>query len=593
MYVNRSPVERPGMPHRAIDISARGVKPGVNYNTPVVLQQANTTTPLSARRPPKPQYLGEDSSEEEDEEEESEESDSDEDETGLQALLQFREQHREQQAFLQRKKEADRQQMPPPPPPNVGNAQQRAAAAAAAAAAAGFSMRRPPSAAPKVTYGANTAAAAAQQHQAQLNTKLQALMQQQQNAEANKRPAMMHTGGAKSTSYHGTGAVGAGALPNGMMTGARRNSFYGGESNEDLERHHQLMLAAANRIGQQDEARRRAMEMQRKRNSFDLDSISDDLMTDRLQNLGLDASHVPPPFDPKVSSAQQYMEQMRQNAQPSRRAVHQQHQQQQQPPHPLTTGAVRRNGRDETRSSRSRHSSREGSSTTRNHRRMSVAAPEARLDEDGFKMKIDPDQDYDVEFGNQRLAIRPTGEGSVELFIGGRREGTYYATTRDSASTSSKIDRRTSTRTARTSRTARDDYSEEERDERRSTRNGAARRRAETYGGSVHGVDDDRRRERRRSPAPAPAPAPALRRRHDDDERDQRGSNRRRYEEDSEEERERERPREREYRGPPRYGVAPDEYGRQPTYPRYGQGYSHPSAGSYGSAATGNLPFGA
>jgi hypothetical protein len=579
MIVNRAmtPGPRPELQHRTTDISARSVRPGASYAAPVILQQQDKPrNEISARRPPKtPARFDEpatESDEEEDEDEEEEEStedDEDDEEANLEILkklqasqmAQDRRAKQSQIAAARAKLEADRIAMPPPKSTGTQST------------GAQFSMRRPTQN-PKITYGAPTEAPSG-------DAELAAALRQM--GIGPQRPPLVPGAGKASTYAHPAFALSGGlAADMAARQQPRRNSFYAGEGADEMQANHQAMLHAAGVYGREKEQRRLQQQhilqqqqllQQQKRASADVEGLYGDQLRARFQNLALDHGSSPPTVDPKLRDAQSYIERLREGA-PREQAQ-------------LTEGVVRRLDRDAT-STRSKRSSREGSSTAGRSRRKASVAGQVEADAEGIKMRIDTKQDYEIEIGNQRVEIRPSGEGSLDLYIGGKRETPYHSTRGSTSTGGSKLGRRPSGRAARDrDRALHDDESDipeereereaaEEREEQRSTRSGGSRRRAETYG--------TYETERARYETERARRVPLTRRTTSRDARDEDAS------------RERDRSREQRYRGPPRYGVAPDEYSRSPptpsSYQRYGvprydtssprpqQGYGYGGAGN-------------
>lgn len=570
MYINRPVPQRPQMPHRATDMSARKVNPRAAYGPPLVVQQEKPKTVLSARALPKSAKFSDHDEDEEDDSEEDSEDYSEDSETEeefdpraalieaarLKQYHEFRKRQHEVQLLEQRKAEAmiaaqkakeqaAKVAMPPPQRP-------------ASAVTGGFSMRRPKNeASPMITYGDNLS------------------QQVRQAFAAGARPHPTPTGAPKAPSYP---VVMPGSRANFAADEAfrhqRRGSVYSSESLAELEARERALKHSFDELERQrEELRREELHRQRRESRGATPGYDHEALRASLRSLDLgakDSSTEDLGMNDRLSKAQSYIEKRRDsNTQPQ-----------------LTAGILRKSGLDrETTSIRSKRSSKEGSSTTGTRRRASIIDPEEKYDGEGLKMRIDAKQDYEIEFGGNRIELRPNEEGHIDFYVAGKRESQYHSSKASSVG-GSKIGRRLSRR-ARIVDEDSVSEAEEEDDydtprERHSVRGGAARRRAETV--STYNAEPRRRHESLKVPASAERPKRSALRQPPvvDDDRSRRGQVRRPG-----------TPEEDYYRGPPIYGAAPDEYNRyNQGYGRYESSSSRPSYG-YGSMNQNYQGFGA
>ncbi|KAF2673624.1 hypothetical protein BT63DRAFT_161700 [Microthyrium microscopicum] len=584
MVVNRANHPgRPPMPHlvtdmnnHTLEMSARRQNPSTAYHTPVVIQSQKPHTILSARRPPKSSAKFADpfDDDEDEDEEEEEETESEEEEDPRAAFLQAahaaklqakaREQHMRQQAerqFVERqaqaqaqaaskdnrralqaaqqaKAEAERMAMPPPPRP--------------ATVVNGYNMRRPPSnATPIVTYGQSPRMSGAL-------APLDDFAAMRQALPHGSRPLPTPTGAMKAPSYpQDNASPRVNFAADQAMRNARRNSLYGDETTIALELREQRLIAEQQAFDRekQEFARRQRRESQVV-NGYNPDAIRAQLRNPiQTQKAYYDDDEDEDDSDeiddPRLNEAERYIKRNTKSTGAS-----------------LKAGILRKSNPDEeTATVRSRRSH-TGSSATR--RQQSIIDPvDEKYQGDGFKMRIDIKQDYEIEHGGNKVKLQPNADGTIDLYIAGKRE-TQYHTSKASSSSGSKqlpnrqIARRTRYIEEEESEEEEEDFdSEEERElrsERRSIRGGGARRRAETYS-----VRDDGRR--RRDPLRAPSV----------DSRARRGQAQSRRPATPEQSR---------YPGPPLYGVPDDEYPRTPRSPQsqmYGR-FDSQSPRSYGGS---------
>jgi hypothetical protein len=555
VQVNRAqPMARPPLALRASDnMSARKVNPRNAYAPPLIIQQEKprSTPIISARRAKTPQHSEEEEFDDDEEEETSEEeTDSEEEEEEdprvayqeavmrraqqVQHMERMRVAEEEQRRMLlaaQRAKAEAARAMPPPPRP-------------ASTVNTTYNMRQP-NGPPVVTYGSSPR-----------------MPNGFDDPHFGMRPPYP-AGALRAPSPSGTAMPGItrSRTPGQDPRYLRRNSMYSDQDVgfAELEARERALVTREKVLDQ----REREQYQRQKRESFTASGADPELRS-RMRRMSMAGreEHV---IEDRLNDAQRYIEKN------------------QKPTAPLTAGILKKSGLDRKAapSTRSKKSSKEGSSTADNRKRQSMNDTES-LYQEGFKMRIDAKRDYEFEIGDKRLELRPDGQGKIEIYVAGKTE-TQYHTSKASSSAGSKLDRRISRRTRYLDDDDDDDDDDEEymarerpvRQEHRDVRSGAARRRAETYSGPV----DSRRRtqiplreppvEARRTPLRRPA-SPVI---DDNDEDDE----------------------EEEYTAP-LYGGPLDEYSRPPTN-RYSQGYGQYAPPSprpgYGQGNSNSYGYGA
>lgn len=516
MIPNRTIMERPGLPRIATEFTARGPRSAGPYGRPVIRQDKPKTV-LSARTPAEPkyrEYATESDEDDDDEDNDAQEQYSDE----LARKLQRFEAHQKAAEAERRRKaefdamaramkaQRDAMVMPPPLKP-------------ASVLKPTLSMRQPSASAnPKVTYGTPIPAGYGN------------MEEQVRNLTLNSRPPL-NTMGASLKVPYSTPAVETRAYLSAeaaQLGHNRRRSMYGGETISDLETHHQTLIARGVELAQQHEAQRRLAQAETSR-GYGQEPLRDPLRRGSWSSVD---DTTPRKTESNIRQAQTHIEKSRSQATQGQ-------------VHPLTEGSLREAGVDRQPSQRTKRSSKDGSSTAGARRPSTTTQSqvESLYDADGFKMKINPNQPYEFDLGNQRVELRPSDGGMEFVYVGGKRETPYHSTN-GSTTTGSKLGRRTS---QRKSRYRDDEESVEAYDDRKSRRNDP-RRRAES--------ESSRRTDRVPS-------------------------------------------REDRYRGPPMYGVSPDEYSYPTQTNGYSQGRQEPPSprqvqGGYGGGMKQNFPgFGA
>jgi hypothetical protein len=512
VQVNQAQHMRPPMAHHVSDMSARKTNSGAAYRgAPVVIQQDRPQLqPINARRARSPQHL-EDDDEDEDEDEETSEDETESDEEEDPRILLYRatmEQRRMALDAQRAQQEAARMMPPPPRPSSVVNPI--------------YNMRQPN----VVTYATSP----------QLGNAFE-------DPRLAGRPSYPIGGGLRAPSPSGTAMPGLyrSRTPAQDPRMMRRNSIQSEKnvSVAEIEARERALVTAQKVL----EREREQFQRQKQRESFGAGGADYELRNRmRRMSFGRDEHAVE---ESRLSEAQRYIEKNK------------------EPTAPLTAGILKKSGLDrKTPSTRSKKSSREGSSTVDNRKRRSVVDTESVYQED-FKMRIDARRDYEFEIGDKRVELRPDGQGKIELYVAGKTE-TQYHTSKASSSTGSKLGRRNSHRTRYLDEDDEDDDDDSTERERRvrkervEVRGGQARRRAETHSGTLD------TRPRTRDPLRQPAAQPLTRRTPLRRPASPVIDN---YDEDDDEE--------EEYT-PPLYGAQPDEYGR-PFTNRWSQGYGPPS----------------
>jgi hypothetical protein len=529
------------MQHHVSDMSARKTNSGAAYRgAPVIIQQDRPQLkPINARRARSPQHL-EDEDEDDDEETSEDETESDEEEDPR--ILLYRaskfKQMQQQQAEriraaelyemeqrrmaldVQRAQQEAARMMPPPPrPSSVVNPM--------------FNMRQPN----VVTYDTSPR-----------------LGNAFEDPRLVGRPSYPTGGALRAPSPSGTAMPGLyrSRTPAQDPRIMRRNSIHSEKevSVAEIEARERALINAQKVL----EREREQFQRQKQRESFGAGGADYELRNRmRRMSFGRDEHAVE---ESRLNEAQRYIEKNK------------------EPTAPLTAGILKKSGLDrKTPSTRSKKSSREGSSTVDNRKRRSVIDTESVYQED-FKMRIDARRDYEFEIGDKRVELRPDGQGKIELYVAGKTETQYHTSKASSSTTGSKLGRRNSHRTRYLDEDDEDDDDSTERErrvrqERVEVRGGQARRRAETHSGTLD------TRPRTRDPLRQPAAQPPTRRTplrrpaspviDDDDEDDD----------------------EEEGYTPPLYGAQPDEYGR-PLMNRWSQGYGPPPSPSQGYGQSGN-----
>jgi hypothetical protein len=524
-------IERPVMPTRRSEISARTARPGARVPTELVQYNPNAGKTLSARRPTKPTFQEPTVESEDEESEEEEDSDDfsgeDEDEeeyeeesnpiaahrkrlqTGTRNLddTQMKRDAARRQADQQRQQQ--RQQMPPP---NV------AASVAAAAAAGGpkLSMRKANAPAPQITYGDRRPS----QHNVDddLRAAFRALnMGAAAGTSTIRRPSLTSSGGTKATSYsHPTGNT---RVTVEGVNRNRRNSDMGSEDRARLEAMHA-------RFQQSEDPRfRNPQQLPRASNPMDFNNIIEKAVRDKLNELHLPASqgaHSKLDLDAQMMAALAYQSRADKTAPRTRDELGE------LPQVALTAAALRRKAGlpSHTGSSRSKRSSDEGSRISAGHRITTGSdAGAVTVTGDEMKVRIDTTNGFEMEFEGRRVTLQPIGDGTTaELIIGGKRETAYFSSKGSTATRSqagSRLTRAPSQRD-RDSREPRerdvrerdkrdrereqrgqqrrdrdraryDDDDDEE--DRRTFRGGVGRRRADTYDSEYNRTGQMRRQD--------------------------------------------------------------------------------------------------
>jgi hypothetical protein len=508
MMPGRTPMERPAMPRLATEgLSARGgAKTAGPYGAPI-LRQDKPKTVLSARTPTESRYSRRDA----EEEEENDDDDDDDDDYLDDEVTRKLKRHEAQQAQIaveleRRRKlaefdararalklERDAAAMPPPSRP-------------ASSLKPSISMRQAgPSTNAKVTYAAS--------HSPLFDD----LDEPLRNLTLGTRPGLSTLGAGAKGPYSTSSLETRGFLSSdsARLGHNRPNSYYGGETFNDLERQHQVdlerqhqaLIARSGDVARQYEAAHRMRSHIEATQGYDPQMLRDRFRRGSRDNVD---DTTPRNTEAQMREAQSHINRSRSQGASNKRQ-------------PLTEGSLRQAERDSTRP---RRPSRDGSSTASARRPSTTSQSqiESLYDANGFKLKINPKQPYEFDLGNQRVELRPNGEGMEFVYVGEKRETAYY-TGGGSVSTGSKLGRKSSHRSRPQDH---DSEEEEELDQRRSRRD-TPRRRAETV--SYLGSESSRRTARRASTS-----------------------------------------REDTYRGPPLYGTSRDEYG--PPTARYSQGYS-------------------
>lgn len=417
---NMMVAERPGMPHRATDpsmLSARR-RPLSMAGAPVVSYDPGASQRLSARRPTKTTYpavgVGQDEDEDEDETEESEAYDSPEE--YLRAIRRRENEFQAQQARQRAlKQEQDARRMPPPPQPASASGQQQ------------YSMRTYDKTATRITYGdrvddyddiRNTARG--------LDTDFLS-----GGSSRARRPSLASSGDLSKGTSNSQPVPGSQRVTIQDPRTSRRQSYVGSEGWDELWAKHYDSLRLDSALQTQT--------LRHKRGSPD---FSKDVNPGVVAGFAsLDRDNQPTRYDKLSEAAMAYQRNTDRLRVPE--------------PASLTSKNMRRHvglpsdDDDAARSPARSNASNDGSARI-SARRQIKAVPSERMSmaEGEVRMRVDLSNELELEFEGRRLAIAPTGEGSIaELVIGNKRESTsYYGTSKGSLSTESRLGRSKSMR---------------------------------------------------------------------------------------------------------------------------------------------------
>jgi hypothetical protein len=405
---NMMVAERPAMPHRATDtaaFSARG-RPTSMFGAPLVSYDPTAGQRLSARRPTKPTYPSIGYGAYEDEAiGGSDEYDSPEDawrqrqnEAALDA--------RRRAQVLQREQDALR--MPPPLQPASASGQPK------------YSMRTYDKTATRITYGDRD-----QDFNDAVRNTARPLDDDILDAGPSRarRPSQASSGDRSWGPAASQPVAGSQRVTIQDPRTSRRQSYVGTEGlDELLTKHYRSSLAAPT--------------LRHKRGSPD---FTRDVNADPYDAL-LEPDTRPTRYDKQAQAALAYQRKTDRLMTPE--------------PASLTDKNVRRHAGlpagNERRESPARSNVSDDGSARISSRRQIRGVPSDRMSvqEGEVRMRVDLRNEVELEFEGRRLAIAPTGEGSIaELVIGSKREGTtYYTTSKDSVSTESRLGRRDSMR---------------------------------------------------------------------------------------------------------------------------------------------------
>jgi hypothetical protein len=535
-------IERPGLPTRRSEMSARAARPGVRHPTELVQYNPNAGNTLSARRPTKPTFQEptiESEDDEEDELEDDDEDDEDNEEFSEGDEDEFEEDYAEEDDDLnnpiaalkrrletgnrnmasnrnmddtqmkveaarrqaEQRRQQERRQMPPP------NVAASVAAAAAAARPSGpkLSMRKTNAPAPQITYGGRHPSE--NNAEEELRASIRALtLGAAAGSSTTRRPSLASSGGTKATSYSHPGNA---RITVEGVNRNRRNSYIGSEDRARLEAMH------ARFQNPEDPHFRNPQQLPRAPGPPpDFSKIIEKAVRDKLNELQLPSTqgaHSKMDLNAQMMAALAYQSRADQAAPRTRDELG-------ELPHvPLTASALRRKTGlpSHTGSSRSKRSSDDGSRISANHRITTGSESGAfTVNGDEMKVRIDTSNGFEMEFEGRRVMLQPVGDGSTaDLIIGGKRETAYFSSKGSSATRSqigSRLTRAPSQREPRERDTRDRDVRERERrerdrarydddddeEDRRTVRGGAGRRRADTYDSEYNRTGQMRRQDR-------------------------------------------------------------------------------------------------
>lgn len=425
---NMMVAERPGMPHRATDtltLSARK-KPLSMVGAPVVSYDAGAGQRLSARRPTNPTYpaVGFEQDEDEDETEESEAYDSPEDfwSTARQRENAFQAEQARQRALKQAQDARSMpppqprplpQQLPPPPQPAPASGQK-------------YSMRLYDKAATRITYGDHD-----DDYDGVRSTARGLDTDFMYGGSSRARRSSLASSGdrSKGTSSSQPIASAQRVTIQDPRT-SRRQSYVGSEAFDELWAKHINSMRIDPAL--------QAQTLRHKRGSSDFNKVLDpDILAAFVAQERDDRQTR---YEKMQEAAMAYQRKTDRLRVPETAS--------------LTSKNIRRHSgvpseRDEERSPARSNASNDGSTRWSGHRQIK-AVPSERMSmaEGEVRMRIDLSNDVELEFAGRRLAIAPTGEGSIaNLIIGSKREETsYHGTSKGSVSTESRLGQSNSVR---------------------------------------------------------------------------------------------------------------------------------------------------
>lgn len=461
------------MPHRATDTAAMSARrrPTSIVGPPVVSYDLGAAQRLSARRPTKTTYpvVGYEQDEDEEATGESEEYDSPEDYWNAA----FRQRQNEFQALEARKRaealqrEEAARRMPPPSQPASASGQQK------------YSMRSYDKAATRITYGdcSDYYDDGVRDTARGFDPNFLSI-----GSSRPRRSSLASSGDRSKYTSSSQPIAGTQRVTIEDPQRPRRQSYVGNEDLEEL-------------IAKHFDSSWNIPTLRHKRGSSDFAKTVDPDLSDALRAYERDDR--PTRYDQQGEAALAYQRKTDRLRTPE--------------PASLTAKNVRRHAGfpsedDEPLSPARTNVSNDGSARYYGRRQIKALPSERPSAQEGeVRMRVDLSNDFELEFEGRRVAIAPTGEGSVaELVISSKRDSTsYYGTSKGSLSTESRLGRRDSARGKQpaTPRTVerepptptrfRREQPERDDDERSTTttttnvsRRGTRTKRAETYAAS-------------------------------------------------------------------------------------------------------------
>jgi hypothetical protein len=453
-------IERPGLPTRRSEMSARTARPGGRQPIELVQYNPNAGGTLSARRPMKPIFQEPSVESEEDEEEDFDEDEEDSDEFSEEEdEIEDEEEEGEEDedldpiAVLQRKLDAvsgtinntnmgsrnmddtqmraeaarrqaeqRRQQQRQMPPPNVPASVAAAAAAAANASGPPLSMRKTMGPAPHISYPNRRPS----EHNVDedLRASIRALtMEQTSGNSSTRRPSLASSGATKNSTYSHPTSTGNARITIEAANRNRRNSYIGSEDRAKLEAMHARFQSQP-----EDPRLRHVQQPQRGAPPPDFTRIIEKVVRDKLNELHLppqQGAHSKMDINSQMMAALAYQSRSDQAAPRTRDELGD------LPQIPLTASALRhKSGQpSHTGSSRSKRSSDDGSRISAS-RRLTTGSESGAMTVNGDEMKVRVDtlNGFEMDIEGRRIMLQPTGDGTaVDLIIGGKRESSYFS----------------------------------------------------------------------------------------------------------------------------------------------------------------------